>query len=155
MAQIPLSQLLGQPEVSRFLRGIVARGRYGNAYLFHGPAGVGKGTAALPFDYIISYGAVDIDRKYATVWLMLGRDAERLLPPWTGFRNGSAQPEQSTSDGYKPVPLDDATLKAIDAMRGVVDAEVRKAGWTGTLPWVGFESTARVDRAGGPYRYFK
>ncbi len=49
MAQIPLSQLLGQPEVSRFLRGIVARGRYGNAYLFHGPAGVGKGTAALAF----------------------------------------------------------------------------------------------------------
>ncbi|MEO5989794.1 MAG: hypothetical protein ABIU54_04090 [Candidatus Eisenbacteria bacterium] len=49
MAQIPLSQLLGQPEVSAFLRGIVARGRYGNAYLFHGPAGVGKGTAALAF----------------------------------------------------------------------------------------------------------
>lgn len=49
MAQIPLSELLGQPEVSAFLRGIVSRGRYGNAYLFHGPAGVGKGTAALAF----------------------------------------------------------------------------------------------------------
>lgn len=49
MAQIPLSQLLGQPDVSDFLRGIVSRGRYGNAYLFHGPAGVGKGTAALAF----------------------------------------------------------------------------------------------------------
>lgn len=49
MAQVALSQLLGQPEVSAFLRGIVARARYGNAYLFHGPAGVGKGTAALAF----------------------------------------------------------------------------------------------------------
>ena len=44
-----LSQLLGQPEVSAFLRGVVARQRYGNAYLFQGPPGVGKGTAALAF----------------------------------------------------------------------------------------------------------
>lgn len=44
-----LTELLGQTEVSAFLRGIVARQRYGNAYLFHGPAGVGKGTAALAF----------------------------------------------------------------------------------------------------------
>lgn len=49
MATVTLSQLLGQPEVSAFLRGLVARQRYGNAYLFHGPAGVGKGTAALAF----------------------------------------------------------------------------------------------------------
>jgi len=46
---VPLRQLLAQPEVSAFLRGIVARARYGNAYLFHGPAGVGKGTAAIAF----------------------------------------------------------------------------------------------------------
>lgn len=44
-----LTQLLGQPELSAFLRGIVARQRYGNAYLFQGPPGVGKGTAALAF----------------------------------------------------------------------------------------------------------
>lgn len=49
MPAITLSNLLGQPEVSAFLRGIVARERYGNAYLFQGPAGVGKGTAALAF----------------------------------------------------------------------------------------------------------
>jgi DNA polymerase-3 subunit delta' len=28
---------------------VVARGRYGNAYLFHGPPGIGNGTAALAF----------------------------------------------------------------------------------------------------------
>jgi DNA polymerase-3 subunit delta' len=49
MPTVTLSQLLGQAEVSAFLRGIVARQRYGNAYLFQGPAGVGKGTAALAF----------------------------------------------------------------------------------------------------------
>ncbi len=49
MAQVALSELIGQDDVATFLRGIVARGRYGNAYLFHGPAGVGKGTAALAF----------------------------------------------------------------------------------------------------------
>src|SRR5437773_11787328 len=44
-----LSELLGQPQVSAFLSGVVAGGRVANAYLFHGPAGVGKGTAALAF----------------------------------------------------------------------------------------------------------
>ncbi len=49
MPIVSLAELLGQPEVTAFLRGIVSRGRYGNAYLFTGPAGVGKGTAALAF----------------------------------------------------------------------------------------------------------
>ncbi len=49
MLDVKLGSLLGQPEVSAFLRGIVSRGRYANAYLFHGPAGVGKCTAALSF----------------------------------------------------------------------------------------------------------
>ncbi len=49
MPVVPLAGLLGQSEVSRFLRQVVASGRYGNAYLLHGPAGVGKGTAALAF----------------------------------------------------------------------------------------------------------
>lgn len=49
MAQVALAELLGQDDVATFLRGIISRGRYGNAYLFHGPAGVGKGTAALAF----------------------------------------------------------------------------------------------------------
>ena len=49
MLDVKLATLLGQPDVSVFLRGLVARGRYANAYLFHGPAGVGKCTAALAF----------------------------------------------------------------------------------------------------------
>ena len=49
MLDVKLANLLGQAEVSAFLRGIVSRGRYANAYLFHGPAGVGKATAALAF----------------------------------------------------------------------------------------------------------
>jgi DNA polymerase-3 subunit delta' len=49
MLGLPLARLLGQPEVSRFLRRVVGSGRYGNAYLFEGPAGIGKGTAALAF----------------------------------------------------------------------------------------------------------
>ena len=49
MLGVTLSQLLGQAEVSAFLKGVVAGGRFANAYLFHGPAGVGKCTAALAF----------------------------------------------------------------------------------------------------------
>ena len=49
MLGVSLSQLLGQNEVSSFLKGVVTRGRFANAYLFHGPAGVGKCTAAFAF----------------------------------------------------------------------------------------------------------
>jgi DNA polymerase-3 subunit delta' len=49
MPVLKLTELLGQPAASAFLRGVVAGGRFANAYLFHGPAGVGKGTAALAF----------------------------------------------------------------------------------------------------------
>jgi DNA polymerase-3 subunit delta' len=49
MPIVRLSELLGRPEPVAFLRGVVAGGRYANAYLLLGPAGVGKGTAALAF----------------------------------------------------------------------------------------------------------
>lgn len=49
MALVRLADLMDQPAAVGFLRGVVAGGRFANAYLFHGPAGVGKGTAALAF----------------------------------------------------------------------------------------------------------
>jgi len=49
MPVVRLADLLDQPAATTFLRGVVAGGRYANAYLFYGPAGVGKGTAALAF----------------------------------------------------------------------------------------------------------
>jgi DNA polymerase-3 subunit delta' len=49
MPAVKLSELIGQPAASAFLRGVVAGGRFANAYLFHGAPGVGKGTAALAF----------------------------------------------------------------------------------------------------------
>jgi DNA polymerase-3 subunit delta' len=49
MPVVSLSRLLGQPDAADYLRGVVSRGRYANAYLFQGPAGAGKGTAAIAF----------------------------------------------------------------------------------------------------------
>jgi len=49
MTVVRLAELLGPPGPSVFLRGVVAGGRYANAYLFLGAPGVGKGTAALAF----------------------------------------------------------------------------------------------------------
>lgn len=49
MPAVQLTELIGQERASDFLRGVIAGGRYGNAYLFHGPGGVGKLTAALAF----------------------------------------------------------------------------------------------------------
>ena len=109
----------------------------------------------MPFDYIIWYGAVDIDTKYATVWTMLGGRAENLLPPYVGFRDGAPDPEAPTRDGPRPVPLDPVAVGIMKEMRGVIEAELRRAGWQGVVPWVGFEAASRVARAGGPWRYFK
>jgi DNA polymerase III subunit delta' len=44
-----LRELLGQPAAAELLQGVVKSGRPAHAYLFQGPAGVGKGTAALAF----------------------------------------------------------------------------------------------------------
>jgi DNA polymerase-3 subunit delta' len=49
MPPITLHTLLEQPAVSEFLRSTVAQARFGNAYLFEGPPGVGKGSAAIAF----------------------------------------------------------------------------------------------------------
>ena len=49
VAIVRLGELLGQNAASEFLTGVVRQGRPSTAYLFQGPAGVGKGTAALAF----------------------------------------------------------------------------------------------------------
>lgn len=49
VAIVRLGELLGQEAVASFLTGVVKQGRPSTAYLFQGPSGVGKGTAALAF----------------------------------------------------------------------------------------------------------
>src|SRR5262245_36082638 len=49
MPIVALDALLGQPAAGAFLQGVIEQGRPANAYLFQGPSGVGKGTAALAF----------------------------------------------------------------------------------------------------------
>jgi DNA polymerase-3 subunit delta' len=47
VANVRLRDTLGQPAAAELLQGVVRSGRPAHAYLFQGPAGVGKGTAAL------------------------------------------------------------------------------------------------------------
>src|SRR4029077_13614879 len=49
MPVVRLADLIDQPAAAEFLRGVVAGGRFANAYLFHRPPGVDKGTAPLAF----------------------------------------------------------------------------------------------------------
>lgn len=49
MPVLTLAELIGQPDAQDFLRRTVRGRRFSNAYLLHGPPGVGKGTAALAF----------------------------------------------------------------------------------------------------------
>src|SRR5207244_1607341 len=65
MPLVPLTDLLGQPGASEFLRGVVLGGRFANAYLFHGPPGVGKGTAALSFARALLCDRVNASRRDA------------------------------------------------------------------------------------------
>lgn len=44
-----LADLIGQPAAVALLQRVISGGRFANAYLFHGPLGVGKGSAALAF----------------------------------------------------------------------------------------------------------
>jgi len=49
MPALRFRDILGQDEAIDFLQRVAAGGRYGNAYLLHGPGGVGKGSAAIAF----------------------------------------------------------------------------------------------------------
>ena len=73
MLGVRLSQLLGQPQASAFLRTVVRNGRYANAYLFHGPAGVGKLTAALAFANAILCHSKQSDDPTAPAAIWLGQ----------------------------------------------------------------------------------
>ena len=94
MPIVKLTELLGQTETSAFLRGVVASGRYANAYLFHGPAGVGKGTAAIAFARA----------------LLCERDAAAPRPqPASGPSLFDPAPAAPTApEGKAPAPGDDA-----------------------------------------------
>ncbi len=48
-----LEKLLGQDRARKILKGHLEKARYHHAYLFHGPAGVGKSTAAREFAHSI------------------------------------------------------------------------------------------------------
>ncbi|HZJ72992.1 MAG TPA: hypothetical protein VFF36_18810, partial [Planctomycetota bacterium] len=52
-----------QPRATESLRGLIARGRFANAYLFHGPAGVGKMSAALAFARAILCRSTPVDAR--------------------------------------------------------------------------------------------
>jgi DNA polymerase-3 subunit delta' len=49
MPALRFSEIVGQSDAIAYLTRVAAGGRYANAYLLHGPAGVGKGMAAIAF----------------------------------------------------------------------------------------------------------
>ena len=107
-----LSQLLGQDEVSAFLKGVVAGGRFANAYLFHGPAGVGKCTAALSFARAIlcervSAGAEDACGECASCGKSagLGHPDLRFLFPVSGEEKVLDETMNETLDGVRGDPF--------------------------------------------------
>src|SRR2546427_7432458 len=99
MLTATLTSLLGQPDVSAFLRGVVARGRYANAYLFHGPAGVGKCTAALSFARAL------LCERIAGAAPAGAGGAPRAGAPPAAAPGARAPPPQSAAPPPPPPPL--------------------------------------------------
>jgi hypothetical protein len=99
-------------------------------------------------DYLLWYGAVDIDPKYCVVWIILsGRDSTvvpAMLMP--------ARDEKSLRRAREHLsPKDCQWLEEVAA---VVEGEFRACGWEWQTPNIGIESSERV-KFGGGFSYFR
>lgn len=93
MPRLTLARIVAQPDAVEFLRQVLRGGRLGNAYLFHGPPGTGKGTAALAFAR-----AILCDRGAAAPPRALAPDPDLF----------AAAPPAAAPAPAAPAPADDA-----------------------------------------------
>jgi DNA polymerase III subunit delta' len=110
VANVRLSELLGQPAAGELLRGVVSSNRPAHAYLFQGAPGVGKGTAALAFARALlcerpvdgdACGACAACHKTAT----LSHPDLRFLFPVTGEEKDLDETIAETLEAWRADPL--------------------------------------------------
>jgi DNA polymerase-3 subunit delta' len=88
---VQLEDLIGQARAAAVLRNAIVRNRVAHAYLFHGPEGVGKSTAALLFAQALTCERADASgsicgecRSCLLVAKGTHPDVRRLSPPGDG-----------------------------------------------------------------------
>jgi len=96
---------------------------------------------------IFCYGAVEIDPKYLTIWVILCGPSERIVPEWYTI-------DKFPKDEAKTLALDPQVVSFFKDLRSEILGLLKEEGWTYADPFVGFESGQRVSDGGG-WHYFK
>ncbi len=99
-------------------------------------------------DYLLWYGAVDIDPKYCVVWIILSGPDSELIPAMLM----PARDEKSRRRATEALSPKDCQW--LEELAAAVEREFRACGWEWQTPNIGIESAERVKRGGG-FFYFR
>jgi hypothetical protein len=107
----------------------------------------GSSRNGVKVDAVFWYGAVDLGTEHLVVWILLSGAPDDELPEWHFPVSGQLAGIQ--------IHLAPGLRGWLDEMRRAVQDEFAKVGWPNpNRVSVGFDSSNRVDAAGG-YAYFK
>src|SRR5262245_21639380 len=99
-------------------------------------------------DYLLWYGAVDIDPKHCVVWIILSGSDSDLVP-------AMLMPARSEKARLRATEyLSPQDCQWLEDLAAVVENEFRACGWEWQTPNIGIESAERVNRGGG-FSYFR
>jgi hypothetical protein len=99
-------------------------------------------------DYLLWYGAVDIDPKHCVVWIILSGPDSQLIPAMLI----PAREEKSLRRARDHLSFRDCQW--LEELAAVVEGEFRACGWEWATPKIGIESAERV-KLGGGFSYFR
>jgi hypothetical protein len=99
-------------------------------------------------DYLLWYGAVDIDPKYCVVWIVLSGPDTELIPAML-MPVSDEKSKRRASEHLSP-----KDCLWLEELTAAVVEEFRACGWEWQTPSIGIESAERVKRGGG-FNYFR
>ena len=99
-------------------------------------------------DYLLWYGAVDIDPKHCVVWILLNGPESQHVPAMLM----PVREEKSQRRAREKLSVKDCQW--LEELAVVVEGEFSASGWKWPTPNIGIESSERV-KLGGGFHYFR